>query len=527
MAKLLRFYRDFRGGLSEIANDNMRDNQLSEAANVVAGASYGIARASGYDIAYPVVGAGNEDVLAVLAFKPVDTEEQTICFTTSRLYRLDGEAWTEVLGGLQPIRDWFIYGGKVYWLDGRAYRVYNGTSAAAVTQTPASGGSLTEPERQYWSFIQTAEFVEQRGTRWFFAKRGSNDIYYTEVGDPAKIRLNNILYATSKDSDTITGLKEFEDGILIFKERSVHFFSGWDFANGSDISMRQLSVTSGTKFHQTIQTVDNAVLYLGYNGVYRLRVPAMSTVIASENVSEGKLDKTLYSLDPENAYAVVWNGVYYFRVARGAISREYRYDVSDKSFWGEFTQAHTCYSVNMGEANLFLGCQNGLILRADSEAYHYIATQDIFDETGRRLYGIGERIPIPVRAVTKGFDISDAMIRDVKLKRVLVVAKQYKEEGSNIVLAIKADYADLAFHIDFDESLVWGEGEYGATYWGWQDSVTKEATVNKKAKRVQFLFRSEETDEPLLIYGVGMIFKLKKAKGSRAGVRPAAVQYDD
>ena len=37
MGKLLRVIKNFSGGLSEIANDNMRDNQLVEARNTVPG----------------------------------------------------------------------------------------------------------------------------------------------------------------------------------------------------------------------------------------------------------------------------------------------------------------------------------------------------------------------------------------------------------------------------------------------------------------------------------------------------------
>ena len=55
MAKFLRIYRDFSGGLSEAANDNIKDNELVEARNIMPGDGYGITRACGTTIAYPKV----------------------------------------------------------------------------------------------------------------------------------------------------------------------------------------------------------------------------------------------------------------------------------------------------------------------------------------------------------------------------------------------------------------------------------------------------------------------------------------
>ena len=43
MGRFLRIYRNFSGGLSEAANDNMGDDQLTEARNIVPGDGFGIA----------------------------------------------------------------------------------------------------------------------------------------------------------------------------------------------------------------------------------------------------------------------------------------------------------------------------------------------------------------------------------------------------------------------------------------------------------------------------------------------------
>jgi hypothetical protein len=177
-------------------------------------------------------------------------------------------------------------------------------------------------------------------------------------------------------------------------------------------------------------------------------------------------------------------------------------------------------------------------------------------------------------------------VQDAKIKKVFVVAKQYVEEDSNVALQCKADYADMAYttaiNISFDESLVWFNGEWvaeteaasdgtedsyadmlvnhpspatgekyyctleGAIYiyngaswevysdyevvtpkrWGWLETVSKEIPINKKAKRFQMSLISD-ANEPLLIYGITVLFKKKKVKGNREGISAGTIDYDD
>ena len=58
MARYAKVFRDFSSGLSEVAIDNMADNQLIAAQNVVPGDDYCIARASGVEKAYPQISDG-------------------------------------------------------------------------------------------------------------------------------------------------------------------------------------------------------------------------------------------------------------------------------------------------------------------------------------------------------------------------------------------------------------------------------------------------------------------------------------
>ena len=78
----------------------------------------------------------------------------------------------------------------------------------------------------------------------------------------------------------------------------------------------------------------------------------------------------------------------------------------------------------------------------------------------------------------------------------------------------------------FDDSLIYSEGEWGNEKWGWLETVTKEMTVGRKCKRLQFMFAGSYS-EPLLIYGLGIVYKKKKVKGNRSGVNAADIVYSE
>lgn len=121
--------------------------------------------------------------------------------------------------------------------------------------------------------ICSAIAVEQRGQRWFFATR-DNEIIFTDVGYVNKFTATSVINITSGKADRITALHEFNDGLLVFQQRSVYYLTGWDFAGGADVSLNRINVSCGTKWPESVKTIENAVLYMGNNGSYRLYVPS-------------------------------------------------------------------------------------------------------------------------------------------------------------------------------------------------------------------------------------------------------------
>ena len=115
------------------------------------------------------------------------------------------------------------------------------------------------------------------------------------------------------------------------------------------------------------------------------------------------------------------------------------------------------------------------------------------------------------------------MAQEVRLNRVEIAARQFMEESSDFSVQLKADYGDyswdasLKWASDTDDGLIYGEGLLGIGLWGWQDTVTKELLVRRRCTRLQFII-SDESDQPLLIYGLALLYRKKRLKGSRRGV---------
>lgn len=521
MSKFLRCYRDFSGGLSEVANDNMDDNQLAQAVNIVPGEGYGICRSFGTEIALPrLEGPGSTQNLCCLIDLTLATgDTQTLAFSRDasgcwRLYRYDSAVniWGLVQSDVPPVRDWFIHGNQLYWLSGTEIDCYDGSQVGRVDQPSGVSEAI-------WTRLQTAVAVEQRGQRWFYATT-NNEVLFSQIGEAFSIEDTAVINVNTKNDDTITTLHAFGNGLLIFKRYSVHYLSGWDLEGGTDVQLIQLSVTSGTRWGQTVVTMEKGVFYLGENGLYRLYVPNTVLTVAAENVSEHKVSDALFAEgELTEAFATVWDNTYFLTVLGSqpdSLRREYRYYPHLEAFFGPFTQEAVSYSLRQGQ--LYLGIDNGYILRYDKESRHYISP------------ATGGLAAIPVYAVTKGFDVANAMVQDIRLRKVVAVARQYKEEQSHFTVRVKADYRDSAYQVglvELDESLVYGEGSYGQVYWGWADTVTKELAIKHRTKRLWFFISDEHVDEPLLIYGLGLVFKKRNAKGNRLGVRLTQVDYEE
>jgi hypothetical protein len=495
----LNLYRDFSGGLSEAAPDNMMNNELILAQNAVPDNRGGLAKCKGA-VRVNETEFDGEPVSLLVALNDEDDNLIPLVFSGTTLRKWDGTVIKDDLPG--PPKDYIVYKDKLWWLDGQKFWQYDGTNVSEVTMN--TGGDAT-----VWDTIKTCDFVEQRGQRFFYAKKGTNLIYFSEIGDPAHIKGTSEIQAITNDEDTITGLKEFSDALLVFKRNAIFAMRGWDFAEGSDIRFDRLMVSKGTVSQNTIQRVENALVYMADDDVYALTSPYPS-LLASVKISDQKISKVIRNaINKEKATAIYYNGAYRLSLCTEGTENnvEYRYYPNLKAWYGPFTLPAKCYYIRQSDNKLFGGSANtGLI--------YELGTGYNFD---------GQ--PIPFKVITKPFDLVGRMVQDAKIKKAYIAVRQYGPESSTLRVNLKTDYVDTAFNLKLDESFVWGEALWGEAIWGWIDTVTKEMKIGEKGKRVQVTIENNEIDQPVTIYGLGFMFKAKKPKASKLGVAKEANPY--
>jgi len=515
MSHVISCYRDFSGGLSELANDNMADNQLTEAVNVVPGDGYGIARAFGFKRALPLLPRDYRDSrLKKMITLPQNGNTLQIAFTTDDsgkmgISRLKGNKWVELFEGMFEICDWFSHNSLLYFLDGVCIYVTNGTSCVRKKAPDDADEALAA----LWKKAERAISVAKRGQRWFYLTE-NNELIFTEIGEPLGFEPTNIININSREADECSAVVEFNNGLLIFRRNSIFYLSGWDLENGSDISLTQLNITCGTRWPETIRKCDNGLMFLGEDGLYKLQLTSSGNSISVENLSDGKLSRTISEMGKlEYAEAEVWDNTYFLNLKTKNERREYRYYPARKAFYGPYTHNACGYSPYDGKLYMSLGM--GYCGYLDKGSYAY------WDPVAKQEVGI------PMVAATKGFDVAKAMSQEVRLKKALVSMKQYQKEGSHLSVRVNLDYEDREFRIGSDESLVWTEGSYGDAFWGWKDTVQKELPIGKKTQRVRFYFKDDTCHEPLLIYGVALVYHKRRAKGNRWHVQAVSVGYEE
>lgn len=577
MVKYIKKIKDFSGGLYEAANDNIPENGLITAKNVTPGDGYGISKATGTnDGGFPqITETVNGEtkaypVVLIVEFKKSDGETQIVAFTEIganawHMFWLDGSLWTQVTntnpdadpaGAFPPVKDWFVYGNKLYWVDGTKYNRWDGEAhhyfgdtawKGTVYASTSASSPLSEDSQDAATVrerINASESAVLCRYQFFFGHAA--EVSFSMVGSADTFYGTGIVNFNSGVEDEITKLHEFGDGILVFQKRSIYYFQWTDLTALTGVGRSKLNAYCGTKYPKTVKTVENAVLYMGDDGLYKLRVSNNDETIAINNISDKKISKTLVNVAENERvisyYAEVHDGVYYLCKRTSLIAgrtetetiKEYRYYTADASFWGEYTQSPYCYASRLkGTDRLYIGCANGRILYYDSGSYHYVDTETM------------SNLPIPIMVVTKGYDVIGNMVQDAKIKKAFVVLKQYTKEKSSFTIQIKLDYKDYAYDGDIssvkdifeakyqkiqgDDSLVWDEGKWSQAYWGWLETVTKSVSVNSKCLRAQFIFREDGEDEtpdkPLLIYGVALLYKRKKVKGSKLGTTAGTALY--
>ena len=265
-AKKFKAYFQFIGGQnSSAAPDNLADNEVRLAENLDVVVRGALKRRPG---TVPVDWACFENV----ADTPIDrfAEFSTATGTLVQLALAGGNLYvrsseTPILATAGRTMDYTVYNNKLYMLIKDSYYVYDGTTIAEVTgPAGASDNNLAT--------IKKCKYIEARADRVYCSGNpdAPNALYFSQIGDPTYFKTGAfIVQAASGDGDVITGLREFNEALLVFKKRAIWAWFGYNVV--SDVEFTKLSVHTGTQAYRTIQNVGNTLFFLGDDGVYAMR----------------------------------------------------------------------------------------------------------------------------------------------------------------------------------------------------------------------------------------------------------------
>lgn len=175
---------------------------------------------------------------------------------------------------------------KLFYTNGYdAPRYYNGTTVTALT-----------------SYLSTGKFAAFHKNRFFTVDpTDTTKIKYSDLGDYTTSQSTNFIYAPSpKSGDPITGIKVFQDNLIVFTRKTKYVLYGDDPGN---FVLRQSSGQKGAVNQHVIQNDPNYVYYLSDDGVYRYNGSAdelMSDSVQTEIDSMN--DKTKASAIVHNNY---------------------------------------------------------------------------------------------------------------------------------------------------------------------------------------------------------------------------------
>lgn len=498
-------YGDFsRGLVDSVAPDNMDPSELVQADNIDLSERGGFKKRMG-TVNLNTASYGAE-VSQVFEWHKNDGTIIHLAMIGRDLCSIDDDGErTTIIGGLNSNQIGYCFyvssGEKMFFVDGLKYYQWDGTVAPVEVTPNADATNDLEPiKRCKYLLFHPKSFR-------IFAAGDSTDpgaLYYSEYGDPTFFAETSKLYPISGEGP-ITGISTFMGAMLSFYQRGIYMWTGVD--PDTDAEWGKIPVPDGTSSPYSIVNTPVSLTFLGQDGLISIQPGVLDenvVLVANNsyvlNLTEKRIDGLISEIKhPETACAIYYKGRYHLAYGDDeSNSKNNKILLLDWKL-GSFTK-YTGLQVNS-----FCHRRNGDLV---------FGMNGYVRKMGVGYSDAGAVISMEVKTVGYGLD---APFNIKKVKTILISAKQYGTEASNVHMDIKADRQEKEYDIKLDETMVWGD-IWREKVWGWDDLITKQGKVNLKGKRFQLTFTNSDIGQPCTIYGIGFIAKLKKAKGVKKGV---------
>ena len=465
-------YRDF-ARVNEVASpEHLLDNELQEALNAVFDEAGGISKRTGIKLDKTI---GTKPITRLIDYSK---KNQLLVAHDKTLQVYGGEVIKDDFDNTDF--DWEVFSdGKLYLVNGKNYYVYDGETLAAVT--PHDGTSLDH--------IKRCKYIVQRGERLYAAgdDNNPNTIYFCEIGAGNHFPDLNFINAVSDDNDVITGLAEFHQAMVAFKNRHIYGWFGWN--PEADVRFDKINVHTGTASFRTIQRVYNFLFYLGEDGVYALHGLEPS-YISSNNLTDEVVKRRFDGLvNTDQACAIFHDGKYILAVRTAGTYNELVlvYDFVRKA-WSPWTGWN---------ASAFTAYNGGLYIGSGQTGEVY-KTNDKHNDNN---------LPIPFRIKTKPFDCRYPLHEKKFAWFYMLVGE--KDDGNEIDVKVECDYKTIQLHNGIQLNTVIVPGAFmmdEEAPAGRSRLYYKRARLLARGLRAQVTVENSELNEGITVYGIGFQF---------------------
>jgi hypothetical protein len=388
--------------------------------------------------------------------------------------------------------------------DGGKLKVYNGTDVREVTPHAATTDEQTDPGLNDLSNLTNFRSIAIKQDRIFALAHATtkNRLSFCHHDPTLGYAVYDYFPATfffdlvSEQNDEAVTLRTFRDAIIVFNRRSMWSLTG-DGRTITDYDLRRINVPSGLMAPNSVAYVDNYLFYLSDTHVYAL-FSTDRDYISAEIVSRD-IENTIKEIpleDRKKAVGAFYDGKYYLSFPDGTtlvLDTTLASDMNKYGAWTVFTNI---------KANAFLE-RDGFLYFSTDAGYIFKLDPDALNDDGTAITGSFR---------TKRLDFGYP-VQVKKFKRFWIVAKQYDANAStfNFSALIDEILRDIE-DISTDESGVYDEADWDNATWDFKDVVQKRVRVSERGKTLQYEITHDTLDEPLTVYQIITLFKLKKAK---------------
>lgn len=494
MPKKVSPYVNFNKGMNDSASaDTLSSDELVYGYNIDLQVKGGYSQRKGCEKAF------NTPLGSSKIARLIDYPSYPLATCGDKLLKWDG---TVLKSGLATpeIGYEFFTNSNLYFTDGTKFYVYNGTTVTEVS------GTNTTP-------IARCNYIVQRGQRLYATgdPQNPNYIYYSNVGAPNNYDVASIIKTVSDDNDKIQCLHLFHQSLIIFKKQVVFAWTGWD--PNTDARLDPVDVHIGTEAPYSVCKSENYLLYLGDDAIIAL-VGIDANQVSSMRVSQGLTELIRGITNRETAVGVYYKGAYYLAccnngsginnlVLKGHVSMAYQ--TVDMQGGYQRTFPWTVYK-GWSVGSWHIGDDGDLYYGSHTTGMVYKAFQGDSDD------GVAITSEVKHR-----FNLDDSF-RVKSVKKIILLARQYETSQCSVELDLQFGYQSMYKTISMDESALWDGADWDDVMWDWVDIVKKEISISRKVDRLEVIVRHNNLNEPMTIYGFGIVYKQKKPKGVRTGV---------